>query len=458
MADESVASAWLEESRAGEVPPPGEGELDIALPYVFEPLIDVDHRKRYYVAYGGRDSAKSWSFARALELLSYYDPLRILCAREIQRTIADSVHRLLHDTIKALKWEAYFEVQETRIINRVSGAEFLFAGLRDQDAHKIKSFEGVDVVWVEEAQAVTKRSWDILIPTVRAEGSEIWVSFNPDLDTDETYVRFVTSPPDDPRWIQKVTWRDNPWRSKVLDGERAKMLRERPDDYDNVYEGNPRLVVAGAIYAKEVTAMVQGRRFRPVPYDPNLMVHTIWDLGWNDQNTIVFAQRIASEVRIIDYEEDSFLRLDEWGARLRNKPYSYGGHWLPHDGGNETLQGGGETIKKQLERVLGSAKAPVHVIGRVGSVEDPIRAARAMFPRVYMDSDKCGRLLECLKRFKRAVPLTTGEPGAPVKDEFRHGADAYGQLALIVDKIRNESEYVMPKVMQHRIADRGMGR
>lgn len=418
-------------------------------PEILAPLFKA---KRYKILYGGRGAAKSWGIARALLVQGTQDPLRILCAREVMRTIADSVHQLLADQVQALGLGSWYTVRESEIEGR-NGAAFLFAGLRQQDAHKIKSFEGVDVAWVEEAQAVSKRSWDILIPTIRAEGSEIWASFNPELDTDDTYTRFVVNPPPD-AWVQKLTWRDNPWFPEVLERERQHLLKIDPEAHNYVWEGNPRTVVEGAIYAREVTALIQDRRYRPVPYDPQMPVHTIWDLGWNDQTTVIFAQRLHSEVRIIDYEEESFLRFDEWAKKIKDKPYNYGDHWLPHDGGNKTQGAGGKSAQDILHPLL---RQRPKVAARPVSVEDPVRAARMMFPRVYMDETKCARLMDCLKRFRRGVPESTGEPGTPVKDEFRHGADAFGVLAQVVDKLENVPTKRTIKSPPHRSLDPGTG-
>lgn len=399
-------------------------------------------RRRYYVAYGGRDSAKSWTFARALIVLGMYDPLRMLCAREIQRTIADSVHRVLCDQISALNAGDYYEVQDSTIIGR-GGSEFLFAGLRGIDAAKIKSFEGVDIAWVEEAQAVTKKSWEILIPTIRAPESEIWATFNPDIDTDDTYQRFVVNPPDD-AWVQKVNWEDNPWFSEVLDGHRLQMERTDPAEYRHVYGGQPRTVVAGAIYANEVTAMIEGRRVRPVPYDPQLPVHTVWDLGWNDAMTIIMVQKpVASALNVIGYIEDSFRTYAGYVAQMDKLRYVWGTDWLPHDGANKDPKAG-----KSAQQVLQGLGRKVKIIPR-GDIETGIKAARMMFPRVYIDDSalECEtgylgakRLIDCLKHYRRSVPESTGEPAGPVHDEYSHGADAWRGLAMIVDQIRNDGD------------------
>jgi phage terminase large subunit len=240
-----------------------------------------------------------------------------------------------------------------------------------------------------------------------------------------------------------MNWRDNPWFPEVLEKERRYLEQTDPEEYANIWEGQPRTSVAGAIYAKEMAAAVEEERIRSVPYDPKLMTATIWDLGWNDQTAIIFAQRVVSEVRIIDYEEDSFLRPDQWAKRLLAKPYLYSNHWLPHDGDYELQASGGQSMRKILKPMLGREPK---ITPKPKSVEVPIKAARMMFPRVYIDRDKCARLLECLKRFRRGVPESTGEPGAPVKDEFRHGADAFGYLAMIVDQLGNEEAKPKEKI------------
>jgi phage terminase large subunit len=398
---------------------------------------------RYKVAYGGRGAAKSQSFARALLTLGAAQKLRILCTREVQKSIKDSVHKLLGDLIESMGLGKFYEVLETEIRGR-NGTEIIFAGLRGQTVESIKSYEGVDVAWVEEAQAVSKRSWDILIPTIRAENSEIWVSFNPDMDTDETYKRFIERKPTG-AIVVKMNWQDNPWFPAVLNQERLDCQRTQPDDYDNIWEGKPKTVVAGAIYAKEMAQMIDDGRVRPVPYDPLLPVHTIWDLGWNDSMVLLMVQKpLPSVVNVINYIEDSFLTYADYKRDMDALGYRWGSHWLPHDARNKDPKSGMSTV--QVLRKLGLRN--LRVIGR-SDVEQGIRNARMLFPRVYIDSTERkrptghlggARLIECLKRYRRNVPSTTGEPSTPVHDEYSHGADAWRGLANIVDRITNENE------------------
>lgn len=397
---------------------------------------------RYKVAHGGRGSAKSWGFARALLIQAAERPLRILCAREVQKSIKDSVHRLLSDQIQALGLGWHFEVLEAEIRGR-NGSMFLFAGLAQHTVESIKSYEGVDVVWVEEAQVVTKRSWDVLLPTIRKPGSEIWLSLNPDMETDETYQRFVASPPAGAVVIQ-MNWRDNPWFPDVLEAERQETLRRDPDNYDNIWEGVPKRVSEGAIYRHEIDKLYADKRVRPVPYDPLLKAHTVWDLGWNDAMSIGFFQRSGAELRCIDYIEDSHRTLDWYVAQLEKRPYRWGTDFIPHDGKAKNIQTG-----KSTEEALKAMGRNVVVLPAL-EVEEGIKAARLIFPRVYIDLGKdedqadkkngTPRLLECLKRYQRAINKQTHEPGAPLHDEYSHGADMFRYAGMAVDQMGNNEK------------------
>jgi phage terminase large subunit len=189
---------------------------------------------RYKVLYGGRGSLKSWSAARTLLLMGGERRLRILCAREFQNSIADSVHRVLSDQIVLMGLDDLYTVQKATI-QGVNGTEFIFAGLR-HNTTSLKSLEGVDICWVEEAEAVSEESWQVLDPTIRKPGSEIWVTFNPGQETDPTYQRFVVRKRDD-AIVVKVGWKDNPWLPAVLRKQAEDMLRTDPEAYDHVWGG-----------------------------------------------------------------------------------------------------------------------------------------------------------------------------------------------------------------------------
>jgi phage terminase large subunit len=217
-------AADIERSREALVPP--------AYQFLWEIM-------RFIVLYGGRSAAKSWSIARVLLVLAHEQPLRVLCAREIQGSIRESAYRLLADQISILQLDDFFEIQSDCIIGR-NGSRFFFEGLR-YNSNKIRSYEGVEIVWVEEAQSVSELSWEVLLPTIRKPGSRFFISFNPLTREDPVARRFVENPP--PRTIaKKVSYRDNPFLSQEAEAERAWLERTDPDAYRHVWEGEPRTV------------------------------------------------------------------------------------------------------------------------------------------------------------------------------------------------------------------------
>lgn len=395
--------------------------------------------KRYKVARGGRGSAKSWSYARALLILASQSQLRVGCFREVQKSISDSVHKLLSDQIQILGLGNQYQVLNDVIRNTRNGSEFLFAGLSDKTAESIKSFEGLDIAWVEEAQAVSKRSWSILIPTIRKDGSEIWVSYNPDLETDETHQRFTIDPPLDCVSVL-VNYSDNPWFPQVLEQERLECKRKYPKDYPNIWEGKCRPAAEGAIYYDEMEYVSTNGQIINLPYDPKLKVHVVVDLGWNDAMSIILVQKNVSEIRIIDYIEDTHRKLTDYSQELKDKRYNWGKMFIPHDGYNERVEASSAyRILKDLGWDVPDKSELVEM-----NVENGIKAAREIFPRCYFDKAKTARLIECLKRYRRIVPRNTNEPRSPMHDEFSHGADAFRYLALAVDQMKNESHQWNP--------------
>lgn len=192
---------------------------------------------RYKAAWGGRGGMKSWSFSRALLWLGKQRKLRILCAREYQNSIQESVHWLLSDQIALLGYDDFYRVQQQSITG-LNGSEFIFKGIKN-NPQAIKSMEGVDICWVEEAQKNSDYSWQILIPTIRRAGSEIWVSFNPDEKTDPTYKRFIVNPPPESR-VQKINWQDNPYLPDELRKEKDYLASVDLDAYYHVWEGECR--------------------------------------------------------------------------------------------------------------------------------------------------------------------------------------------------------------------------
>ena len=418
---------------------------DVVLPewsqFLFRPA-------RVKCAYGGRGSSKSWTYARALLLLGASGRERILCTREVQKSIRDSVHRLLSDQIEAMGLQSHYDVLQTEIRGK-NGTEFLFSGLSSVTIDSIKSYEGVTRVWCEEASSITKRSWDILIPTIRAPNSEIWITFNPELDSDETWKRFVVDPPAG-SVIRSVNYTDNPWFPEVLEQERLACKIRSPEDYAQIWEGKCRSAVVGAIYGTEMALMSAQQRITQVPYDPRLKAHAVWDLGWNDAMSIGIVQRgPMGDVRLIGYIEESCKTLDWYAAELNKLPYNWGTDWVPHDAAAKDFKTGKSTV--ELLRAFGRKPRLTPNVG----VENGIKAVRMMLPRLWIDKS-AERLVDCLRRYRRAVPVSTGEPASPVHDEWSHGADMVRYMAVVEDKLKNEDDTPAP-VAVFECGTNGMG-
>lgn len=251
---------------------------------------------RYKVFYGGRGGAKSWAFARALLLMAASRALRVLCAREFQVSIADSVHRLLADQIAALGLQDKFIVQQNSITS-TCGSLFIFKGIR-KNIREIKSLEGVDICWVEEAESVSAESWRLLIPTIRKEGSEIWISFNPGTPDDATYQQFVVSPPDNAH-VVKVGWQDNPWLPQTLRAEMNYCRRTDPDAYAHIWGGEP-LVISDAQVFKD--------RYVVEPFETPVDARFFHGADWG------FAKDPTTLVRFFERDNCLFVDREAYGV------------------------------------------------------------------------------------------------------------------------------------------------
>ncbi|MFY9839239.1 MAG: PBSX family phage terminase large subunit [Xanthobacteraceae bacterium] len=396
----------------------------VRIPEAFEPLLESH---RYKIFWGGRGSAKSWTFATVLIAKAAERPLRILCTRESMNSIRESVHELLAQRIESLGLLSQFEVGDT-FIRHVNGSEFIHAGLR-QNVAKVRSLEGVDICWCEEAATILRSSWEVLIPTIRKDGSEIWISFNPELETDATYTRFVMKPPAN-AVVRHVTWKDNPWFPDVLRREMEDLKARDPDAYAHVYGGTCRYVLDGAIYAKEVRLCQEEGRIGQILYDPTKPVSIYVDLGWADTTAMWLVQHIAGEMRFIDYLEDSQLPFNEYLHTLQQKPYLYQTLWLPHDAKAKSLGTG-----RSIEEIARSAGWRVRIVPRL-SVADGINAARTLFPVMYFDRQKCADGLQHLRRYRYDVNDNGSFTQRPLHDEASHAADALRYCAVAMQEAK----------------------
>jgi len=382
---------------------------------------------RYKVLYGGRGGAKSWGIARALLIIGARKTTRILCAREFQTSIRDSVHKLLSDQIIAMGLIDFYEITQNAIRGK-NGTEFSFVGLKNNVAN-IKSYEGCDICWVEEAQTTSKLSWNVLIPTIRKEGSEIWISFNPELETDETYQRFIVNTPEN-SIVQRINWSDNPWFPETLRLEKDALFVRDREAYNTVWEGVCRQTVDGAIFAKEMQQAEFDGRITRVPYDATKPVLAIFDIGWADATAVWFLQFIGMETRLIRYYETNQTTMSEILAKMQTFGYVYDTLYLPHDAQNKTLAANGRSI----EDIVRNAGFNVRIIDRV-PIADSINAARTIFSKCYFDRENCHEGLQCLRHYKYDVNPDTGTfSQKPLHDNYSHGADAFRYIGLMINE------------------------
>ncbi|MBX9890335.1 MAG: PBSX family phage terminase large subunit [Amoebophilaceae bacterium] len=366
---------------------------------------------------------KSWDFAASLLLLGKSRPIRILCCREQKNSIAESIHALFKQWIIGDETLInFFEVKET-YIRGANGTEILFSGL--QNAMSLKSFEAADYVWIEEASTLKKATWDILEPTIRKEGSEIWLSFNPVLSTDFVYKYFVLYPPAD-AIVVKLNYMDNPFCPSTLIASANRLQEQDVDEYNHIYLGHCQQTLSGAVYAKELRAATTENRITRVPYTPGIAVDTFWDLGWSDRTAIWFIQRIGLDIRIINYYECQFEGIDHYVKTLHQLDYFYGYDYLPHDANHKNISNGGKSVVEQLKM----ARRKIKLIPNRNTVNEGIFAVRRMFAACVFDEVNCADGITHLRSYCYRVDANGQFSKEPKHDEHSHAADAFRYVAL----------------------------
>lgn len=420
--------------------------IDLSFPEKFQPLFQP-HRFKIYE--GGRGGAKSWNFARALLLLGYQRPLRILCAREMQKSIKESVHKLLVDQIKAMELTHFYEILQSEI-RGANGTTFAFEGIR-LNAANLKSFEGVDICWVEEAQSVSDQSWRDLIPTIRKENcfihsstegsdSEIWVSFNPILETDPTYKIFIKTPRANAIHVH-TTYRDNPWYPKPLLDEIEHLKATDYDEYLHVYEGQCKKNLEGAIYAEQMRELTlrqaeraaeMGLAVLRVPHERGTVVDVCLDIGKSDFTSIWFRQIISWELRFINFHQSNRKDPDYHAKIIRDTGYNIGTIWLPHDA-KAKRYGSKLSVEEQFKQLFPGIS--IRITPKL-SILDGIAAARTVFPSCWIDPALCADGLTALRHYRWEVDLQTKMfSRVPLHDEYSDAADAF-RYAAVTSKIK----------------------
>lgn len=420
-------TATIEAAPPASPAPPPEVliNLKVSVPPKFRPLIE--QKARYKVFYGGRNGAKSWQFARELLLRGLKGGLRVLCTREVQSSLKESVKQLLDDQIKLLGLRAFYRVLDSEI-RGPNGTLFIFKGMSDPEA--LKSAEGVEITWIEEARVLTKASWDKLDHTIRKGGAEIWISFNPELETDFVYQHFVMKTPPPDSIVQKVSFRDNPWLDPAIRLQIAHLQKTNYDDYLWIYEGFCRVALEGAVYANELRAAQKEDRITHVPVERAKPVYTFWDLGRGDMTAIWFVQIVGFQYRVVGFYQNHGFLFSHYLAYLQEEKerrgWFYGTHWLPHDADFKLL-GAARTIKQQAQ----DAGHTVRIVPTgPGAVAEGINAARTIFPDCWFDSEATAEGINCLRSYHYEVDSDGTRSNKPKHDGSSHGADAFRMMGM----------------------------
>lgn len=394
-------------------------------------LGDADFRG----AYGGRGSAKSRSFAKMAAIKGYQwakqgDSGVIVCGREFQNSLADSSMSEVKAAIESEPWLAqFYDMGESYIRTADKRIEFAFVGLR-HNLDSIKSKARIRLLWVDEAEPVSEAAWSKAIPTVREEGSEVWVTWNPERKQSATHQRFRESKPHNAK-IVEINWRDNPWFPDKLNRQRVEDLEKRPESYDHIWEGGFRSINTGAYFAKELAAAKADGRVANVARDPLMTMRAHWDIGGTgakaDACAIWIDQFVGTEIRVLDYYERVGQPLSSHVEWLRSHGYEKVYCVLPHDGASND-----KVYAVSYESSLRAAGFDVRVIPNMGTGASMqrVQAVRRVMPSVRFDADKTEGGRDALGWYHAKVDEVRGIDLGPEHDWSSHGSDAFGLMAV----------------------------
>lgn len=405
-------------------------KLRIPTAEVFEPLL---HPARYKGAWGGRGSGKSHFFAGLMIEEALMTPgYRAVCIREVQKSLKQSAKRLLEDKLQDFGLgEAHGFKVFREVIETPGDGVITFTGMQDHTADSVKSLEGFDRAWVEEAQSLSDRSMSLLRPTIRKEGSELWFSWNPQRANDpvDMMLRGATTPTG--AKVVRANWSDNPWLPNVLEQERRDCLAATPERYGNIWEGEYATVLEGAYFAKHLTEAQLEGRIGFVARDPLAKVYACWDIGGtsgrSDATAIWIVQFIGTEVRVLDYYEAVGQPFDAHVYWLRSSGYEDALCVLPHDGRKHDT-----VFSVTPEGYLRQAGFTVDLIPNQGkgAALQRIEAVRNIMPfcRFNAETTEGGR--EALGWYHEKRDEIRGIGLGPDHDWSSHCADAFGAVAL----------------------------
>ena len=386
-------------------------------------------------SYGGRGSAKTRSFAKMTAVRAYAwdqagDEGIILCGRQFMNSLADSSLEEIKAAIESEPWlRPHFDIGEKYVRTASGRIRYAFTGL-DRNIDSVKSTSRIKLAWVDEAEPVIEEAWGKLIPTLREEDSELWVTWNPERKKSATNKRFRNST--DPRTkIVEMNWRDNPWFPEILDRARLKDKAERPDSYEHIWEGAYVSVAEGAYYASALTQARAENRVGKVAADPLMTIRAVWDIGGTgakaDATAIWIVQFIGREIRLLDYYEAVGQPLAAHVNWLRDTGYGKALCVLPHDGAAHE-----KIVDATYEGALRAAGFDVRVIPNQGAGAAMMRveAARRLFPQMWFDADKCAGGLEAVGWYHEKRDPKREMGLGPEHDWSSHGADAFGLVAV----------------------------
>lgn len=402
--------------------------LAIDVAPVFRPLLD---NARYKGAHGGRGSGKSQFFADLIIGYAIRKPgFRGLCCREVQKSLKESAKRLIEQKIQAHGLGTLFDVQES-VIKTPGGGLIAFAGLLDHTSESIKSYEGFDVAWIEEAQTVSEKSMNLLRPTIRAPGSEIWASWNPRHKNDaiDKMLRGDELPTN--AVVVRANWSDNPWFPAELEQERLDCIRQQPDQYGHIWEGDYVTVAEGAYFARDLaTARTEGRITELAP-DPLMQFKAYWDIGVRDATSIWIAQQVGQTIKVLDYYEASGQPLGAHLEWLRMKGYGSALCILPHDGAKADAY-----TAVRFEDHIRAAGFEVQTIPNQGkgAAMKRVETARRLFPRIWFDKGKCEGGLAALGWYHEKKDEARNIGLGPEHDWSSHAADAFGLMCVAYEE------------------------
>lgn len=389
------------------------------VPAVFAPLLQP---RRYKGAKGGRGSGKSHFFAEQTILRTYTSQTRIVCTREVQSSIRESVRQLLIDKIEDMGLAPAFTPMDDEI-RGTNGSLIIFKGLQSYNAGNIKSLEGYDVAWVEEAQNLSHSSLRMLRPTIRKEGSEIWASYNPRHKTDAIDQFFREASED--KICVTANWEDNPYFPEVLYKDMMEDYRVNPEMAHHVWGGGYEIIQEGSYFGKDLSTADAEHRITNVTYDRAASVVASWDLGIGDATAIWLFQRVGLEWHFIDCYENVGYALDHYVDWIKGHSYHVEEHYLPHDAEARELQTGKSRLEYLRNRGLACLIVPKH------NVEDGIAAVRDILPQCYFDVERCESGIESLRMYRSEYNEKNRVfANRPLHDHTSHFADAFRYAAM----------------------------